>query len=155
MSGQQAFANSGRGGPLAAMQAANNSARLGAQSAQDSATARIQEQQMALNQLGLTLHGARGADEEMNRFNTGQTNETSQANMLARLKAMGMNDDASLALLRQMSGNSQAEAARPGMGDQILAGGAGAFAQGYANRNSGGGAAKSLAKPGYPKWGAY
>lgn len=134
MSGQQAFANSGRGGPLAAMQAANNSARLGAQSAQDSAGARIQEQQMALNQLGLTLHGARGMDEENSRFNAGQTNDASQANMLARLKTMGLNDEQSSRLLQQMSGNSQSEAVRPGLGDQILAGGAGMYAMGTAQR---------------------
>lgn len=126
--GQQAFANTGRGGPLAAQQAMNNSAMLGAQSSQDSAQARIQEQQMALNQLGLTLHGARGADEEMSRFNAGQQNETSQANLAARLKTMGLDDEAIARTLGLLSGNANASAQQVGMGERLLAGGANMYA---------------------------
>lgn len=134
---QQAFAATGKGGPLAAQQAANAASTLGARASQDAASARIAEQQMALNQLGLTIHGARGADEEMSRFNAGQQNETAQTNLYAKLKAMGMNDEAALRILGQMSGNTNAAAARPGLADQILAGGAGAFGFGASQRASG------------------
>lgn len=153
VSQQQAFANSGRGGPLAAQLAAVNSARLGAQASQDAGTARIAEQQMALNQLGLTLHGARGADEEMGRFNTGQANEMAQANLAARLKTMGMNDDAVLRALGQLGGQAANESQRPGFGDQMLAGGAGAFsqyaAQQAAAKNAGGSASYGGAMKGW------
>lgn len=128
MRSQQAFANTGRGGPLAAQQAMNNTAMLGAQASQDSAQARIAEQQMALNQLGLTIHGARGMDEDMSKFNAGQQNEASQANLAARLKSMGMDDEAIARTLGLMSGNSNASANQVGMGERLLAGGANAYA---------------------------
>lgn len=134
MSQQAGVANSGRGGPLAAQQAANNMALLGSQATQQSTGARIQEQQMALNQLGLTLHGARGMDEETNRFNTGQKNQNAEANMLARLKAMGMNDEAALQILKQMGGSADGQAAQPSMGERLLAGGAGMYAQYATNK---------------------
>ncbi len=122
---QHSFANSGRGGPLAAQVAANNVGLLGAQSAQDSASARIAEQQAALNQLGLTLHGARGADEEMSRFNAGQSNEASARNLEAKLRTMGMSDEAITRILAQMNENARSKAARPSGFDQLLAGSAG------------------------------
>ena len=123
---QHSFANSGRGGPLAAQVAANNVGLLGAQSAQDAASARIAEQQMALNQLGLTLHGARGADEEMSRFNTSQTNEARARNLEAQLRTMGYNDDAIAKVMQMMGGSSQSIAGRPSQMDQVMAGAAGA-----------------------------
>lgn len=118
---QMAMGVSGRGGPLAGFNAQNNMAMLGAQAAQGSAAARTQEEQMALNQLGLTIQGGRESDESTNRFNAGQTNQTALANLDARLKAMGMNDQARLQILSQLG----AQNAQPGLGDQILAGGAG------------------------------
>lgn len=135
---QASMANSGRGGPMAAFQAANNSALLGAQAAQGSAAARIQEQQMALNQLGLTLHGARGADEDMNRFNAGQQNFMSQANLNAAMQ----NQANRLQVLGMLGGQNAQTQNRPGLGDQILAGGAG-FSSWYSgnqalNRGMGG-----------------
>lgn len=127
---QQALSQSGQGNATAAaMMAANNSAQLGAQSAQDAGMARIGEQQMALNQLGLTLHGARDADEGMNRFNTGQANQFQLANLDAQLRAQGMNDQARMQLLAQMQGSSG-----PSLGESILAGGAGMYAMGASNR---------------------
>lgn len=125
---QQAMANSGRNGPMGAFNAANNMGMLGAQAAQGSATARTQEEQMALQQLGLSLYGARGADEETNRFNAGEQNKNSLANLDARLKAMGMGDQARLGILQQMGGGTNG----PQIGDQLLAGGAGMFAQSMA-----------------------
>lgn len=128
---QQAMALSGQGNATAAaMGAANNSAQLGAQSAQNAGQARIQEQQMALNQLGLTLHGARDMDEGMNRFNAGQTNQTSLANLDAQLRARGMDDATRLQILSQMNGQNN----QPSVGDGILAGGAGMFSMGATNR---------------------
>lgn len=119
--GQQlGAAQSGRGNPaMAQFQAQNNIGRLGAQTAQDAAAARIAEQQMALQQLGLNLHGARDQDEQMGRFNTGQQNAFT-----------GQNDQTMLGILQGMSGL----AGQPTLGDQLLAGGAGMFAQGAMGR---------------------
>lgn len=123
MASQQSMAQSGRGGPLAAFNAANNMGQLGAQAAQGSAMARTNEQMQAFNQLGLTIHGARGADEGINQFNAGQQNQTSMANLDARLRSMGMNDQARLQILQQMGGQNAQQAGQAGVGDQMLAGG--------------------------------
>lgn len=123
---QQAMGATGRGGAMGAFNAANNMGMLGTQAAQGSALARTNEQTQAYQQLGMSLYGARNADEDMNKFNAGQQNQTALANLDARLKAMGMDDAARLALLQQMGG----QANQPTMGDQIMAGGAGMFAQG-------------------------
>lgn len=124
---QASMANSGRGGPLAALTAQSNMGLLGAQAAQGSAAGRIQEQQMALQQLGANIGAGRQADESTNMFNTGQTNATALANLDARLRAMQLDDNTRLQILAQLGGQNQAEANRPGLGDQILAGGAGAY----------------------------
>jgi hypothetical protein len=123
---QQAIAASGRGGPLSQLTAANNTAMLGANAAQGSALARTNEQMQAIGQLGGVIAQGRGADEQTNMFNAGETNQTSLANLQARLKAMGMKDEQILGILNQMGGNAN----QPGMGDQVLAGGAGMFAMG-------------------------
>lgn len=126
MAAQQSMAQSGRGGPLAAFNAANNMGHLGAQAAQGSAMARIQEQQMALNQLGLTLHGARGADESMNQFNANEQNQRLQANLGALLQSRQMDDNTKLQILSMLSGQNQAQKQQgAGLGDQFLAGGSG------------------------------
>lgn len=124
---QASFANTGRAGAMGAMQAANNSARLGAQAGQDAAVARMAEANQARQLLGLNLHGMRSADEDMSKFNAGQGNEMTQAGFWGRLKQMGMNDDAALNLMQQLGGQNAAVANRPGLGDQILAGGAGMY----------------------------
>jgi hypothetical protein len=129
---QQGLALSGQGNATAAaMMAANNSAQLGAQASQDAGMARIGEQQMALNQLGLTLHGARGADEDMDRFNAGQTNQFALANLDAQLRARGMDDATRLQILNQQAGR----ASSPSLGQQLLAGGAGLYSM-AATQNS-------------------
>lgn len=128
MRGQQAMAASGRGGPLAQLTAANNMASLGANAAQGSALARTNEQMQAIGQLGGVIAQGRGADEQVSMFNAGQFNNTSLANLDARLRTMGMNDQARLGILSQLGGLNQSQANRPGLGDQILAGGAGMYA---------------------------
>src|SRR5690606_6424240 len=101
---QQALAQTGGVNPaLMAMGAANNSAKLGAQSAQDSAMLRTQEQLNAINALGINIHGARGADDDMSRFNASQQNQMGQFNVDARLRGMGMNDAARLGALQGYS----------------------------------------------------
>lgn len=127
---QASFANSGRGGPMAAARAANNSARLGAQSAQDAASARIAESMKARELLGLNLHGIRGADEEMSRFNAGQGNQMSQAQLLALINQRRNDDDTRVRLLGGLQSQNSSVYGRPGTGDQILAGGAGLFSMG-------------------------
>jgi len=162
MAGQQAMASSGRGGPLGAFNAANNMGMLGANAAQGSAQARTAEQQMALQMLGQNISSGRGADEQTNMFNTGQTNEASAQNLRARLESMGMDDRAIQGILSQLGGQNAQQQGRVGMGDQILAGGAGMFAQGFSGGGGGGGGgqqalaqAAGTYRPGYPQWGAY
>lgn len=126
---QMSFANSGRGGPMAASRAMNNTARLGAVAAQDASVARMAEANQARQLLGLNLHGIRGSDEEMSRFNASQGNEMNQANMWSRLKQQGMNDEAAFNIINQLRGQNTATNGRPDLSDQILAGGASMYAQ--------------------------
>ena len=128
---QQALAQSGQGNATAgAFQAANNSAQLGAQAAQDSASARIAEQQMALSQLGQNINFGRSSDETTNRFNIEQANQMRLANLDAQLKTMGYNDQARAAILGLNNGGGGG----PGLGSSLLAGGAGALGQYLNNR---------------------
>ena len=137
MRGQQAMAASGRGGPLAQLTAANNMASLGANAAQGSALARTNEQMQAIGQLGGVIAQGRGADEQTNMFNAGAQNQFSMQNLAARLDAMGMDQQKKLQILQMLGGQNDRQAATPGLGSQILAGGAGMFAQGAAMRAQG------------------
>lgn len=105
--------------------ASNNAAAIQSQGARDTGLMRVNEQLGAMNQLGLTLHGARGADESTNKFNAAQGNEMTQANMNAQLQQYGINDRAQLQALSQAMGTMYGQA--PGLGSQIMAGGASAF----------------------------
>ena len=108
----QGLALSGAGNPAAAaMMAQGASAQMGMQNTQDAGAARIQEQLNAQQLLGINLHGARGADEGMNQFNASQG---------------GYNNQLRLQALMGIGGQNQRT---PMMGEQILAGGAGAFGQ--------------------------
>lgn len=130
MRGQQAMAASGRGGPLSQLTAANNMAMLGANAAQGSALARTNEQMQAIGQLGGVIAQGRGADEQTNMFNAESKNQMAIQNLRARLDQMGLDQNAKLQILQQLGGMNQAQAGRPGFGDQVLAGGAGMFAMG-------------------------
>lgn len=130
---QYSMAASGRGGPLAAQVAANNTARLGAQSAQDASLARVAEQMQANQALGQVLQGARQGDENTNQFNAGAQNDAMRANLEARLRTMGMNDQAIVNILAQLGGQVN----QPGVSDQILAGGAAMFNQGRSQAAAG------------------
>ena len=113
---QAGIAQSGAGNPAAAaMMAGNNTAQLGAQSAQDAAAARIQEIYNAQNLLGLNIQSGRGADEGINTFNAQQQNM--QRSDLNHTRA---------GLLGYMNGGSRTG---PSMGEQILAGGGGMYGQ--------------------------
>jgi len=141
VSQQASFANSGRGGMMAAGRAANNSARLGAVAAQDAGVARVAEANQARQLLGLNLHGMREADESMSRFNAGQGNEMSQAQMWATLKNRGMTDDAIFRTIAGLQGQNIAVSGRPDFSDQMLAGGAGMYSQ-YMSQKAASNAAK-------------
>lgn len=130
MAQQAGMANSGRGGPMASINAANNMGLLGAQASQGAASARIAEQNMALGHLGGMIQAGRGADEQMGQWNAGQRNQNSWNNLDARLRGMQMNDQTRLQLLQQLQGNNQAQANKVGWGDQIMAGGAGMYSMG-------------------------
>lgn len=127
---QQALAASGRGGPLAQLTAANNTAMLGANAAQGGAIARTNEQMQAINQLGGVINQGRNSDEGNNQFNAGQQNQTALANLSARLQAMNIDDSTRMQILSQLGGQASSQAQRPGMGDQVLAGGAGLYSMG-------------------------
>lgn len=146
---QASMANSGRGGGMAAINAANNMGRLGAQSAQDSMMGRIQEQQMALGQLGGAIGQGRGQDEANSQFNALQTNYRDQANLQAKLQTMGYND----AQIRSIMEMNQAQANQPTVGDQLMSGGAGALSMWASNQNKAPGGQGGM--PGYPQWGNY
>ena len=133
---QASFANSGRGGAMAGMRAANNSARLGAQAAQDAGVMRAQEANQARQLLGLNLHGMREQDEGMSRFNAGQGNEMSQAQLMSLLKQRGMDDDATLRAIAGLQGQNSELANRPTTGERLLSGGAKAFSM-YATGGKG------------------
>lgn len=106
--------------------AANNAAGLTAQSNRDTGVIRAQEQLNAINQLGMTVHSARGADEATNKFNAGQQNQMTLANMEAIQRQYGLNSEAQLRALSQ-AGGAMYSPGGPGMGTQILAGGASAL----------------------------
>lgn len=145
---QASFANSGRGGGMSAINASNNMGRLGAVAAQDSMAGRIAEQQGALSQLGGAINQGRTSDEASSQFNAQQQNFRDQANLEAKLRTMGLNDEQIRATLMQQ----QAQANQPTLGDQLMAGGAGSLAM-IASQQKGG--AQSGGMPGYPQWGNY
>ena len=143
ISQQIGLAQSGAGNPAAAaMMAGQNAQRLGAQAAQDSGQARIQEQMGALDRLGLNLHGARDADEGMNRFNAGQSNQNQWNNLNANLDTNR---------LRGMTLGGMDPGQQPSLGERILSGGAGMFgmraSQNAANKGGGG-----FGSQGYETW---
>lgn len=117
---QAGLAQSGRGNAtLANIVAANNVGQLGAQASQQSMLGRLQEGQMT-NQLLLQGYGqARQQDEQQSQFNAQQRNFIAEANLSAKLKAMGLNDDA----IQSIISAQQKQATMPTMGDQLLAGG--------------------------------
>lgn len=145
---QQAMA-AGTGGPNAALaqfQAAQMGQMGAAQNAQQAAAARIQEQYNAQSQLGLTLHGARGMDEEMSRYNAGAQNSQASDNLQAKLQNRGMQFGALSTLYGDKAGD-------PSMGEQILGAGAGLYGF-YAGQRGNTPQAAAAPSPGYQWWGS-
>ena len=127
-SAAQTSAAAGAGGRgvnqgAAYLNAANNSAAVMAQGARDTATLRAQEQLNATGQLGQVLGNTRQADEA-----------TNMANLQAKLHMLGLNDDAQLKALMSAVGVNTG----PGLGTQILAGGAQALPSILQMRGAGG-----------------
>ncbi len=125
--GAQASAAAGAGGRgvnagAALRNASNNTAAVQAQGARDTATLRAQEQMSAVGQLGDVVGQGINADNALNTWNAGAQNQMSQANLQAQLSTLGMNDQAQLQALMAAMG-----VAGPGLGTQIMAGGAQAF----------------------------
>lgn len=136
MAQQSSIAQSGRGNAtLANIVAANNSANFGQQAARTGMMGRLAEEQMANQQLSSTLQGARGQDEQTGQFNAQQQNFANQANLEAKLRTMGLNDQAILNIMQQVNGIN----AKPTIGEQLLAGGTGALGMFAANRGKTGG----------------
>lgn len=90
----QAAASMGPNAALAQFQAQSMAGQGAAQANQDAAMARMQEQYNAQSMLGQNLAGARGADEAMSQFNAGARNQQMDANLQAKLAAMGINRQA-------------------------------------------------------------
>lgn len=136
---QAGAAQSGRGNAtLANIVAANNIGNLGAQASQQAALARIAEQQSAQQMLGSNINAGRAQDENMSQFNAQQQNYTAKDNLEAKLRAMGLNDTA----IANVLNNQTQLLGRPTLGDQILAGGAGAAGL-FASQNAGANAARA------------
>lgn len=127
MSQQASIAAGGTGNQagVAAFMAANNAARAGTQTNQLAAQARIQEQYNAQQQLAGVLNQGRNSDEANTQFNAQQNNYAAEANLKAKLEAMGYNDAQIRALLGVQTQDNNA----PKFSDQMLAGGAGMYAQ--------------------------
>lgn len=142
---QAGAAQSGRGNAtLANIVAANNIGALGAQASQQSMLGRIAEGQQA-NQMLLQGYGqARQQDEQQSQFNAQQRNFIAEANLSAKLKAMGLNDDAIEAIIKA----KQAQAMMPTTGDQLLAGGTSVGALAAAAKGMKGSDSGSTANPG-------
>jgi len=152
--GQQAgFSQSGRGNAtLANIVAANRIGDIGGQASQAAALGRLQEAQGA-NQMLLQGYGqARQQDEQTSMFNAQQQNYIAEANLTAKLKALGLGDEAIQAII-----NAQMKQAQmPTLGDQILAGGSslGALAASQrAQSNAGSGTTVGTLSQMYPHGG--
>lgn len=129
---QQSMAQSGRGNAtLANIVAANNSNNFGQGAAQTAVASRLQEQQMANQLYGQVVGQARGQDEQISQFNAQQQNFAAQANLEAKLRLMGLDDDSILKILQMQQ---SATPTGPGVGDQILAGGSSALGMWAANQ---------------------
>lgn len=130
---QQSIAQSGRGNAtLANIVAANNSSNFGQGAAQQAVAGRLAEQQSALNQLGGTIGQGRAQDQEQSQFNAQQQNFANQSNLEAKLRTMGLNDQAVLNIMQQIGGANN----KPTLGDSLLAGGVGALGQFAAQRGA-------------------
>lgn len=138
--GSLAAGAAGRGvNPGAAyMNAANQTSAQNAATSQTGANARVQEEYNAQGLLSNTLGQAIGQNNQNSQFNAGQQQQVMLANLQAKLSTMGLDDSTKMAILNAMGGQQQ-----PGLGQQIMAGGAmaGSYfagAQG-ANKAAGGG----------------
>ncbi len=135
MAQQQSIAQSGHGNAtLANIVAANNSSNFAQGAAGTAMQGRLVEQDAANARLAGTLQGARGQDESLGQFNAQQSNFGAQANLEAKLRTMGLNDQAILNVMSQVNQVN----AKPTMGDQLLAGGTGALGMYAANKGKAG-----------------
>jgi hypothetical protein len=100
-------------------QASNNTMAIQSQGARDAGLMRVNEQLGATSQLGQAVAQGRMGDENTSQFNAGQTNTHAANNLQAKLQMLGLNDKAQLEALMGAMGT-----AGPGLGTQIMAGGA-------------------------------
>lgn len=130
LANQSSISQSGRGNAaLANIVAANNAQNFGQVASGQAAVARTNEQLGAFDRLGGAINQGRMSDEQTYQFNAQQQNFRDQANLEAKLRAMGLSDESILKIMSQINQVNQ----QPTMGDQLLAGGAGALGQGAAN----------------------
>ncbi len=99
--------------------AGNNSAAIMSQGNRDMGVVRAQEQANAMGQLGQNIGQGINSDNQMSQFNTGQTNSRDDLNLALQMQMQQMNQQGSLQALQLGMGS-----AGPGIGTQIMAGGA-------------------------------
>jgi len=99
--------------------ASNNLAAQQQSAAQTGALGAVQQQLGAISQLGGVLQGANAQQLQAQEFNAQAQNTTSLANLQAKLAAMGLSEQGQLQALQMAM-----QAAGPGMGAQVMAGGA-------------------------------
>lgn len=126
-SAAQASAAAGAGGRgvnagAAYRNAADNVAAIQMQGARDTSTLRAQEQANAEGMLGSVINQGVASDNQMAMFNTDQNNQAAYRNMMSKLQMYGINDEATLRALSAAMGG-----AGPGLGTQLMAGGANAL----------------------------
>lgn len=111
LAAQMAQSRMARGGNagIAARAAARSAGDMTVNAAGQSSQAALQDQGVARQLLAGVLNQGRGADIGLATNQAGMNQQTSLANMHAKLQMMGMNDQAALAYLAQMNQMSIAE----------------------------------------------
>lgn len=99
--------------------AMNTGAAMQMQNGQNMGVMRAQEQLNAMGQLGQNLQSGIGQDQQLNMWNAGQMNDQAALNAQLQMQMLGLNTNAQLQALNMAGGMSS-----PGLGTQILAGGA-------------------------------
>lgn len=156
----QASAAAGAGGRgvnqgAALRSAANNTAALQSQAARDTGMIRSSEQMGAMSQLGGVVGQGIASDNQQSQFNAGQLNQA----QIENLRALGIQNEGQLrAILGAMGGTP---APQPGVGTQLLAGGASAMVPGlqywtgqHQQQPQGFNQSPVGPQPGQPGWGS-
>lgn len=103
--------------------AMNTGSAMQMQNSQNMGVMRSQEQLNAMGQLGQNLQAGIGQDQQLGMWNAGQMNDQAALNAQLQMQMLGLNTNAQLQALGMAGGMSSSS---PGLGTQLLAGGAAA-----------------------------